>query len=126
VSWEQRLREMLLAGGALAAVACGGKAAVPVDSGADDAAGEPDSPEHEDAPGGPSFCCNAAPDPCCDVAYCEDAGGPNGSAYAACETMYCASQGTQFVPSDGGFGPHCTASPEGGPGDAGAGDDGPD
>jgi hypothetical protein len=51
MSWERRLREMVLAGGALAATAC-----------ADNAMNN-----------GVNFCCNANADPCCRYLNC---GGP--------------------------------------------------
>jgi hypothetical protein len=52
VSWERRLRDMVLAGGALAAAACS------------------DSSQSQNTPTGPTFCCNANPDPCCPYLHC--------------------------------------------------------
>lgn len=80
MTWEQRLREMVLAGGALALGACSsgssGGAATP-DAGSVQDSGEADQQVGE--------CCNANPDPCCPHQYC---GAPMTSACAqeqACE-----------------------------------------
>jgi hypothetical protein len=70
MNWEQRLREMVLAGGALAAAACsgGGPNAGPSDA----------SPDVFES-GFP--CCNANSDPCCPSKYC----GEPVSAACACQ-----------------------------------------
>jgi hypothetical protein len=74
VNWESRLREMLLAGGSLAAVACGSNAhELPVDGGLDATGADATaSDDGDDGDGGftigPSFCCNANPDACCHLA----------------------------------------------------------
>ncbi len=67
MNWERRLREMVLAGGALAAGACSGGGAT---NAAD--AGVPSSPHESGASddasegiGSGGVCCNADPDPCC-------------------------------------------------------------
>jgi hypothetical protein len=77
MGWEQRLREMVLAGGALAATACGASTATPTDAGSDatSSAGDDGSVV--------SFgCCNANSDPCCALSC-----GPeqNAASYMACE-----------------------------------------
>jgi hypothetical protein len=66
MSWEQRLREMMFAGGAVA-VACG-------TSSGGSAGG-----------GVPSFCCNANGDPCCTYLYCHAPLSPECSAKLACD-----------------------------------------
>ena len=71
MSWEQRLREMILAGGALAATACGGSTAAPGTAGSGDNSefgGVGGDATGGDATAGSSsagVCCNADPDPCC-------------------------------------------------------------
>lgn len=72
MSWERRLRDMLLAGGALAIAGCPGTtdesgfdASAPGDAGSDVS----------------RFCCNANGDPCCTFEYC---GAPM-SAACACK-----------------------------------------
>jgi hypothetical protein len=67
MSWEQRLREMVLAGGALAAVGCAGGSS----------AGTP-------GPDG-AFCCNGNGDPCCPSNYCGAAVTPQCTEKMACE-----------------------------------------
>jgi len=94
VSWESRLREMLLVGGSLAAAACAHNVETPADAGGDSDAGIP-----------PSFCCNANPDPCCRM-LC-DGEGPDSSTYAACEAARSACQahwGSYGTLEDGGIG----------------------
>lgn len=82
MSWEQRLRDLALAGGAagaLAAVGCVGGSVAGGDSGSDGNVG-PDV--------GFNFCCNANADPCCTSLYC---GAP---VTAQCtEKMACESDG---------------------------------
>ncbi len=75
-SWEQRLRDMLLAGGVLAIAGCPGTtdetafdASAPSDAGSD-----PGSDVSQ-------FCCNANGDPCCTFEYC----GAAMSAACACK-----------------------------------------
>jgi hypothetical protein len=68
MNWEQRFREMVLAGGALAAASCGsdgrGGHDGPRDTASGDASSEVGSgPDAEVIDG--SSCCNADPDPCC-------------------------------------------------------------
>jgi hypothetical protein len=71
MSWEQRLREMILAGGALAITACGGSTAAPGTSGSGDNSqfgGDGGDATGGDPTAGSSsagVCCNADPDPCC-------------------------------------------------------------
>ena len=50
MSWERRLREMILAGGTFVAAGCG-------------------KTQPQSGPPG-EFCCNANSDPCCEVNYC--------------------------------------------------------
>jgi hypothetical protein len=71
MAWEQRLREMIVAGGALAATACGG--ATGAQSGAN-----PDATANQG-----EFCCNANGDPCCPMSC--GSGGVNAPSYVACE-----------------------------------------
>jgi hypothetical protein len=64
VSWEQRLRDLVLAGGAagaLAAVGCVGGSVAGGDAGSDGDVGPDVNFE---------FCCNADVDPCCPSLYC--------------------------------------------------------
>jgi hypothetical protein len=73
VSWEQRLREMVLAGGALATVACGGATER---SAFDAGSSQPtdattDQVSNDDVASSSNPCCNADPDPCCAYQYCE-------------------------------------------------------
>jgi hypothetical protein len=101
MTWERRLREMVLAGGALAATACSDNAATSVD--AADVFAE---------------CCNANSDPCCPMAYCTPGGGPDASSYVLCEQgrTTCEAQGGSYTDlADGSQG--CSYPPEAGPGD---------
>jgi hypothetical protein len=106
VSWERRLRDMILAGGALTAVACGSSSST-----------RTSVPEH---------CCNAGGDPCCSL-QCLGAADPNGEMYRACEQSLaeCEARDGSYDPQADG--PTCTvgaADADAGPGDAGdAGDD---
>jgi hypothetical protein len=142
MKWQERLRGMLLAGGALSASACVDNAAVtdaasapfagpccnangdpccPILCDDPDAASAHDSCELQrsacEAEGGffsfpngdpasaascslPSndfeaACCNANPDPCCTLGYCDS---PDASAYAACEQQRsaCVSDGGAY------------------------------
>jgi hypothetical protein len=62
MTWERRFREMVLAGGAMAAAACADNAGAPANL---------------------LFCCNASSDPCCQLACGSE--GPDASAYVLCE-----------------------------------------
>ena len=73
MSWEKRLKEMLLAGGALATAGCSSSAA---SSSRDAAAAEPSDATADtavEAPTGVGFCCNADPDPCYGFLACDAA-----------------------------------------------------
>jgi hypothetical protein len=103
VNWEQRLRDMILAGAALTAAACSDS----VQSGTNasdamlsDGAGDARVP---------FFCCNANGDPCCPFVYC---GQPMTPACA------CKSDGGTWNYSSGA----CSFSQDTGPGDAVAAD----
>lgn len=69
MTWEQRLRELVLAGGTLAAVACSDNNRFssfgPADGGSPRDASS--TPPTYDAP---NECCNVNPDPCCEFKYC--------------------------------------------------------
>lgn len=112
MSWEQRLREMVLAGGALAAVACGDSAGT---------AGSTANEGGEDAPYGittlddVNFCCNVNPDPCCPVLHC-----------GAAMNAACACQMAGGTTTGGGANAACSFPGEAGllDGDA-SGDSGP-
>jgi hypothetical protein len=132
MSWEQRLREMVLAGGALA-VACSSGTTAPADASAptdssgsttpdaspigmpDASIGTPDASNgtRDGSAGTPPdansfFCCNANPDPCCPYINC---GAP---LTAACA---CALEGGTWLPEPGQT-PTCSAdagSQEAGP-----------
>ena len=66
-SWERRLRDMLIAGGALAIAGCPGST--------DDSAFDSTDASVD----GPNFCCNANGDPCCTFEHC---GAPMNAACA--------------------------------------------
>jgi hypothetical protein len=103
MTWERRLREMVMASGALAATACSDNAATSVEAG-----------DRLDAE-----CCNANPDPCCPIA-CTPGGGPDSSSYVLCEQdrTTCEEQdGSYEYRPDGSIG--CSSSPEAGPDDGG-------
>jgi hypothetical protein len=93
MSWEQRLREMILAGGALAATACSGSAASPSDAGPDatsdvgPGAGDEDANNDANLVVLGSGCCNANSDPCCPMLCYGDA-GPYADVYVACEQSW--------------------------------------
>ncbi len=120
MSWERRLREMVLAGGAFA-VACGG--ACGEWSSSDGSSGGSSSSSGGSSSGG--ACCNANGDPCCGYLYCGDPLTAGCSAELACkadggtynlytEPVACsfpdasASDGGE-ADGDGGF-PQCTAT----------------
>jgi hypothetical protein len=95
VSWESRLREMLLAGGSLAAAACTDNLEMPADAGGDSDASILS----------PSFCCNASSDPCCGMLCGGES--PDSSTYVACEAARSACQahwGFYGTLEDGGIG----------------------
>jgi len=64
VSWEQRLRDIIFAGGGLSAVACTHASAPDTDA----ASVAPNTDAASVGP--PAFCCNANGDPCCPFLYC--------------------------------------------------------
>jgi hypothetical protein len=72
------LREMILAGGALAATACGPSTVTPTNAGADATSSAGDDAGLADT----KVCCNANPDPCCAL-MCDPE--PNVAAITACE-----------------------------------------
>ncbi len=87
MNWERRLREMVLAGSALAITACDGSTAAQI---GDATAPSDDAP---DCISGGTPCCNADPDPCCPMLSCpgyECRGGvgPHDPAYLGCEARY--------------------------------------
>jgi len=93
MNWERRLREMVLAGGAMAAAGCAANPEAPADV---------------------SFCCNASNDPCCQLACGSE--GPEASAYVLCEqnsTMCQSRDGRLQTMDDGALG--CMLLPETGP-----------
>jgi hypothetical protein len=118
MNWEQRLRDLVLAGGAVAAVACVDGSGAAGDSGAD---GNVDA--------GFSSWCNGGSDPCCPSLYCGLPVSPACAQKNADETA-CASAGGKWddfagcsyqdsepvdVPSDAGTYPDVQDS---GPSDA--------
>jgi hypothetical protein len=150
MSWEQRLREMVLAGGALAVTACGGATAAQADAAAsnpsnrsdDMSAGQPTpvgttpTTAPSTSPIGPSGCCNANPDPCCPMAYCAGGVGPDAAVYIRCEQGYTACEAINdenlYDPDrsvctapDGSVQPLDAGSVDGGPDDAAPADAGP-
>jgi hypothetical protein len=69
MGWERRLREMVLAGGALSATACGGSTEAPVDAASHELSNRDAVASGDDATSsGLTLCCNADPDPCCTCA----------------------------------------------------------
>jgi hypothetical protein len=76
MSWEQRVREMILAGGALTATACGGSTAAQADAATTTTPNLGD----DSADPGQINCCNASSDPCCYLS-CE----PDAAISPACE-----------------------------------------
>jgi len=112
MSWEQRLRDLVLAGGAagtLAAVGCaGGSIAGSVDG------SSPGGDSGADANLGPdagyyNACCNANADPCCPSLYC---GAP--VTVDCTEKMACESDGGTWDD----FTLRCSPLPDSGPADA--------
>ena len=75
MTWEQRLREMILAGGAVATTACGGTTSNASTFDAGEATDATTGDAMSDGGGTdtfvPNFCCNADPDPCCAYENCE-------------------------------------------------------
>jgi len=71
LTWQNRLHELLLAGGALAALGYG---AGSCSNGSHDASGPDDGGSHDasgpDDGGYGENCCNVKPDPCCTLMYC--------------------------------------------------------
>jgi hypothetical protein len=100
MSWEQRLRDMVLAGGAgaLAAIGCVDPSGAAVDSGSVD------------------FCCNANADPCCPSLYCSAPVTTECTVKMACES----DGGTWDYSAQG-----CGHARDAGPADAGPADAGP-
>jgi hypothetical protein len=94
MNWEQRLREMILAGGALAVAACGDNAASISEAGTGSEAGAgSDAGSGTDSSDGSAFvpgffCCNANSDPCCPFLYCDA-----GMTAACSEEMACQADG---------------------------------
>lgn len=112
MGWELRWREMILAGGALAATACTGSTAAKADTDADAAFS------------GSASCCNGGGDPCCYLT-CTD--GPIPRSYNACEESWglCESMNGSGYESDGSFICNAPAVPVGpSPSEAGAKDGG--
>jgi hypothetical protein len=114
MTWERRLREMVLAGGALTATACGGSTAAQPDAasatsnlGGDAKASEDDGTAGDDV--GEPFCCvNQAPDPCSDS--CSGNGGPDAAVCVSCRQAWAACEATNGyyeTQPDGSLG--CTA-----------------
>ncbi len=101
MSWEQRLREIMLAGGAvaMAAAACTASGTFPGTTSAGTAGASGSFP-----------CCNANGDPCCFYRYC----GGSMTEACACEME----GGTE---TDSLSGAICSFPNEGGIGDAGVG-----
>jgi hypothetical protein len=101
MSWEQRFRDLVIAGGAMAATACASASPGP-------------TPTSDDATTG---CGNANPDPCC---YMLSGGeGPDSSPYVLCEqdrTTCESHDGFLGTSNDGALG--CYFLPEAGPSDA--------
>jgi hypothetical protein len=108
MGWEQRFREMLLAGGALAATACGASTATQADAASsetpDAASSGGDGQSGDDAYTGTSFpCCNADPDPCCPM-VCSGDVGPDAASYVDCEQnrTQCESMNGDYQPQPDG------------------------
>ena len=117
MSWETRLHEMILAGGALAVAACGASAQGS-STFSPDATSERGPSDAAPAGEEPDFCCNANPDPCCEYQYCGAALTP-----ACASELACRADGGTWVE----YPPGCSLGDEAGPGDGGgdAPDDGP-
>jgi hypothetical protein len=109
MTWERRLRDMILAGGALTAIACGSSSSSP----------------NSDSPVIP--CCNGGGDPCCSLS-CLGAADPDGARYHACEQSLAACEamdGSYDPNADGSFAcvVDTTAAIDGGSEPSEAGDD---
>jgi hypothetical protein len=120
MSWELRLREMVLAGGALAAAGCSSSsgAGAAFDASTTEAGDATSGDDASDAPVGPDFCCNANPDPCCPQLYCDAA-----PTTACSQEMACVAEGGTWVYNGAGA---CSLSADGGPEDAAASEGGAD
>ena len=121
MNWEQRLRDMVLAGAALTATACSDSVQSTVDaagsasgsasgsigasSGSASGAGSGNASGSNGVSTGSSFCCNANQDPCCYFVHC------GGSMTPACA---CTSDGGTWSYS----GATCSFSHDAGPADA--------
>jgi hypothetical protein len=95
MNWERRLREMVLAGGALSATACGGSTEAPVDAASHESSnGDATTPGDDATISGSGGCCNADPDPCCPMLKCLGPSGPgpgvgpDDPTYLLCEARY--------------------------------------
>jgi hypothetical protein len=103
------LREMVLAGGALAVTACGGSTSAQADAaaGADTGSDDQSSDDAFTNPGPEFPCCNANSDPCCPL-LCSGDIGPDAAVYVDCEQ-----EGTQceamngFYEAEGNGSPVC-------------------
>ena len=92
MTWESRWREMILAGGTVAVVACS---------------------TSSKSVAGPNFCCNANGDPCCEYKYC---GGPLTSECTA--EMACEAEGGTYGYYNNSAGEVCSFPSEAGVSDA--------
>ncbi len=63
MGWEQRLREMVLAGGTLATAGCSSSSAGSAFGAAQHEPGDATTDTASEAPTGGNFCCNVNPDP---------------------------------------------------------------
>jgi hypothetical protein len=113
MTWQQRLREMVLAGGALTAAACStSSSGSTFDSGVVDARSGPGNDAADDV-AMINFCCNANPDPCCAYLHCD------ASLTMACsQEMACETEGGTWD----GNSEECSFGHDGGSSDAVAGD----
>ncbi len=85
MGWEQRVREMVLAGGALAVTACGGSTSTQADAAASMTTDTGAEGDDADINLGPELgCCNANSDPCCPM-LCGGHIGPDSPVYVDCE-----------------------------------------
>ena len=126
VSWDRRLREMLLAGGTIATAACGGAV-----HGSDfDASASGDATTGQDAgdelSNNGGFCCNADPDPCCEYELCDASLTPQCAQELQCQeaglwnssTFSCERPPVDAGPADAGVdvvsssGPCCNGNPD--------------
>jgi hypothetical protein len=140
VRWEQRLREMVVAGGALATGCSASAQSPPADAGLDESApadaaaldggapaeaagfdvGPVPDARRDDLADGPSFCCNANPDPCCEQLYC---GVPLS---LMCAAELCQLEGGAWTDTGIADGGHCASLEEAGAKDAEGDGDRPD